>query len=126
MKKRTIVIDEDKEQMIIGNILEEAFYPNADKVLIIKNYIDKNFVKQEMDSLDENGYPSKEHSVVMISATKQPLKSFNMREFLMLLDDKFHKMISKDKDRKKFLKQVIKDWYNGNIKSNGVLSVNYL
>ena len=49
-----------------------------------------------------------------------------MKELLRLLDDKFHNMVSDNVDRKKFLKQVIRDWYQNNIKNNGILSVNHL
>ena len=123
---KTIILDESREQKLIDNILEETFYPNAEKVLLIKNYLDKNFSKQKLDSLDINGYPTKELTVILLSNEKQPLKTFNMKEFLRLLDDRFHKIITKDEDRKKFLKQVITDWYNDKIKSNGILSVNFL
>jgi hypothetical protein len=123
---KTFIITEEKEQNIISEILEEAFYPTSDKVLLIKNYLDKNFAKQELDSLDDNGYPKKEKTVVMLSKDKQPLKTLRMKELLMLLDDKFNNMVSDDKDRKKFLKQVITDWYLNKIKNNGILSVNHL
>lgn len=123
---KTVIITEEKEQDIINNILAETFYPTAEKVLLIKDYLDKNFSKQELDSLDDNGYPIKEKTVMLMSKDKQPLKTLNMKELLRLLDDKFHKMISNDEDRKKFLKQVITDWYANKIKNNGILSVNYL
>lgn len=123
---RKLIITEEKEQELIGDLLEEAFYPTSDKVLLIKNYLDKNFARQELDSLDSNGYPIKEKTVTMLSRDKQPLKTLQIKELLMLLDDKFHKMISDDNDRKKFLKQVITDWYARNIKANGILSVNHL
>ena len=125
-KKKTVIITEQEEQNLIKNILQEAFYPNSEKVLIIKDFLDKNFVKQEIDSLDENGYPTKEKTVMLVSNQKQPLKTLSMKELLRFLDDKFQKMVSKKEDRRKFLKQVIKDWYFGNIKGNGILSVNYL
>lgn len=127
-KNKTIIITEEKEQKLIADILEEAFYPTSDKVLAIKAYLDKNFAKQELDSLDDNGYPTKEPTVVLLSKEKQPLKTLDIKrgELLRLLDDKFHTMVSNDIDRKKFLKQVIKDWYKNNIKSNGILSVNHL
>ena len=75
---------------------------------------------------DNNGYPTKEKTVMLLSKEKQPLKTLNMKELLRLSDDKFHTMVSDDIDRKKFLKQVITDWYKNNIKSNGILSVNHL
>ena len=123
---KTVIITEETEQKLIADILEEAFYPTSDKVLAIKEYLDKNFAKQKLDSLDVNGYPTKENTVVMLSKEKQPLKTLNMKELLRLLDDKFHNMVSDNLDRKKFLKQVIRDWYHNNIKNNGILSVNHL
>jgi hypothetical protein len=123
---KTLIITEETEQKLIADILEEAFYPTSDKVLAIKEYLDKNFAKQKLDSLDVNGYPTKENTVVMLSKEKQPLKTLNMKELLRLLDDKFHNMVSDNLDRKKFLKQVIRDWYHNNIKNNGILSVNHL
>lgn len=124
--KRMFVINEQTEQDMISSLLNEAFYPSADKVLVIKTYLDKNFIRQNIDSLDENGYPIKEKTVMLLSNDKQPLKTLNMKELLRLLDDKFHKMISSEYDRKKFLKQVISDWYNRRIKYDGILSVNHL
>lgn len=123
---KTVIITEETEQKLIADVLEEAFYPTSDKVLAIKTYLDKNFAKQKLDSLDVNGYPTKENTVVMLSKEKQPLKTLNMKELLRLLDDKFHNMVSDNLDRKKFLKQVIRDWYHNNIKNNGILSVNHL
>lgn len=125
-KSKTLIITEETEQKLIADVLEEAFYPTSDKVLAIKTYLDKNFAKQKLDSLDVNGYPTKENTVVMLSKEKQPLKTLNMKELLRLLDDKFHNMVSDNLDRKKFLKQVIRDWYHNNIKNNGILSVNHL
>ena len=125
-KSKTLIITEKTEQKLIADIVEEAFYPTSDKVLAIKTYLDKNFAKQKLDSLDDNGYPTKENTVVLLSKEKQPLKTLNMKELLRLLDDKFHNMVSDNLDRKKFLKQVIRDWYQNNIKNNGILSVNHL
>ena len=125
-KSKTLIITEKTEQKLIADILEEAFYPTSDKVLAIKTYLDKNFAKQKLDSLDDNGYPTKENTVVLLSKEKQPLKTLNMKELLRLLDDKFHNIVSDNLDRKKFLKQVIRDWYQNNIKNNGILSVNHL
>lgn len=123
---RHIIIKENDECKIISDLISEAFYPNADKVLLIKKYLDKNFQRQNLDDIDSNGYPCVSPSVIMMSSNGQPLKTMQPSEFLMFLDDKFHNMISDEGDRKKFLKQVIKDWYYNKISKNGLLSVNYL
>lgn len=105
--------------------LSEAFIPKTDLVLQIKKYMDDNFARQKIDDI-ENGYPKKVSTVVMLSSDKQPLKTLQIDEFLMLLDDKFHTVIKNDSDRKKFLKQIIKDWFNGTISKNGILTKNYI
>lgn len=123
MKK--IVINENIESEIIGRLLTESFSPSHEKVLLVKDFIDKNFETVNIYDIDENGYPIKDKMVNMLS-DGQPIKTMSLGEFLLLLDDKFHSMITDDSDRKKFLKQVIKDWYTGKLGENGVLSVNFI
>ena len=64
--------------------------------------------------------------MVNLLSSGQPLKTMTLGEFLLMLDDKFHSIINDDGDRKKFLKQIIKDWYMGKLTKNGVLSVNFI
>lgn len=121
MKK--IKINEQIEQSIINQLLIESFNPSAEKVLIIKDYLDKNFIQAHMDDIDSNGYPKKVGIINMV-VDGQVVKSLQGDEMLMLLDDKFAKMIKDKNDRIKFLKQVLIDWYHDNINKNGLLSVN--
>lgn len=117
------VITENVEQSIINDLLIESFNPSAEKVLIIKDYLDKNFTKSVIDDIDANGYPKKVGVINMMSG-KQVVKTLQGDEMLLLLDDKFSKMIKDKDDRIKFLKQVLNDWYSNNISKNGLLSVN--
>lgn len=123
--KKNIIINEDVEREVIGEILTESFAPDREKVLIVKDYLDKNFEPVRVVDIDANGYPTKDKMVNMLS-DGQPLKTMSIRELLLMLDDKFHPIITDDNDRKKFLKQVIKDWYTGKLPKNGVLSVNFI
>lgn len=123
--RKNILINEETEREIVGGILTESFSPSAEKVLLVKDYIDKNFAKVEIDDIDENGYPTKDKMVNMLSGG-QPLKTMTHGDFLLMLDDKFHSIITDDNDRKKFIKQIIKDWYTGKLAKNGVLSVNFI
>lgn len=125
MGNRTIKINEDNERQIIQDILAESYYPTGEKVLTIKNYLDGNFQRIQSDDIDEKGYPKKVNCVMLMSGN-QALKPMTMSELLLMLDDKFIKMISDKSDRRKFLMQVIKDWYNNKIDRNGVLSVNFV
>lgn len=125
MGNRTIKINEDNERQIIQDILAESYYPTGEKVLTIKNYLDGNFQRIQSDDIDEKGYPKKVNCVMLMSGN-QALKPMTMSELLLMLDDKFIKMISDKSDRRKFLMQVIKDWYDNKIDRNGVLSVNFV
>lgn len=123
MAKRTIKITENMEKNAISQILTEAFYPEREKVLAVKEYLDKNFIKTESIDVDADGYPKMYNTVEMVIGNN-PVKPMSMEELLRHLDDKFEFMIRDKGDRRKFLIQVIKDWYNGSIDRNGMLSVN--
>ena len=123
--RKNIIINEDTEREVIGEILTEGFSPDKEKVLIVKDYIDKNFEPVRIDDIDANGYPVKDKMVNMLSGG-QPIKTMTLKEFLLLLDDKFNPIITNDDDRKRFLKQIIKDWYSGKLGKNGLLSVNFV
>ena len=118
-----IKINENIEQSIIDSLLTEAFNPSAEKVLIIKDYFDNNFNRNKIDDIDSNGYPTKVNIFNMVS-NGQNIKTLQPDEMLSLLDDKFSKIINDNNDRRKFLKQVLIDWYSNKISDNGLLSVN--
>lgn len=120
-----IIIHENTEDALIKYYLTESFIPKAELVLNVKSYLDNNFSKQLMDDI-VNGYPKKICTVNMLSANKEPLKSMQMSELLLLLDDRYNDKIKDKNDRRKFLKQVIRDWYNDDITHDGILTKNYL
>ena len=93
---------------------------------MVKKFLDNGFARQLQDDIDENGYPKKKCVVIMLSADKQPLKTMAMRELLLMLDDKFNSMVKDEKDRRSFLKQIIRDWFYNKISKQGLLSVNLI
>lgn len=127
MAKRTFKINEDiLNEDIVGDILQESFFPVSDKVLMVKKFLDKGFSRQLQDDIDANGYPKKKCVVTMLSSDRQPLKTMAMRELLLMLDDKFNSMVKDENDRRKFLKQIIRDWFDNKISKQGLLSVNLI
>lgn len=118
------VLTEDMNNEMVGSLLTESFYPVAEKVLIVKEYLDKNIRVSMLDDIDENGYPKTVMCFNMTDSKGNAIKTLMPNELLVLLDDKFIKMISDKNDRRNFLKQVITDWCRGNIKNDGMLSVN--
>ena len=126
-KKRTFKINEELlNEDIVGDILQESFSPLSDMVLMVKKFLDKGFTRQLQDDIDSNGYPKKKCVVMMLSTDKQPLKTMSMRELLLMLDDKFNSMVKDEKDRRNFLKQIIRDWFDNKISKQGLLSVNII
>lgn len=122
---RTIIIDEQKESELIGRIFESVFYPNVQQVLDVEEYLNKNFKPKKIITTDKITGHSKFENVVVQVVSGVEMDVLDGEELLRLVDDKFNDRIKDDADRKKFLRQVIDDWYKGNIK-NGILSVNHL
>ena len=121
-----IKINENIEQVYINNILTEAFIPSAEKVRIIVDYLNKNYSRSNIDDISDEGFPIKVNAFNMLSSDGQVIKVLNPREMLLVLDDVFNNMIKDKSDRRKFLKQVITDWFYKRISNDGVLSVNYI
>lgn len=127
MKKRIFKINEELlNEDIVGDILQESFCPLSDMVLMVKKFLDKGFTRQLQDDIDSNGYPKKKCVVTMLSTDRQPLKTMSMRELLLMLDDKFNSMVKDENDRRNFLKQIIRDWFDNKISKQGLLSVNII
>lgn len=119
---KTIIIDEAKENQLIGNIFESVFYPRAEQVIEVEEFLNKYFKPKKTPTINTDGYADLQKDFVMYEDGVE-LQTFTPAKLLRMLDDKFHHRIKDDDDRKRFLKQVITDWYNGKIK-NGILSVN--
>lgn len=119
---KTILIDEAREEKLFGKIFESAFYPKAEQVIEVVDFLNKNFKPKNIPTINTDGYSDLERDFVMYEDGVE-LQTMTPKDLLRMLDDKFHHRIKDDNDRKRFLKQVITDWYNGKIK-NGMLSVN--
>lgn len=98
---KVVIVTEETAQAYVDSILAEAFVPAADKVREVKEYLDKNFKNARL---------------------------YNMtpKEILLRVENNFPHVIEDETDRRKFLKQIIKDWYSGKLKDDGVLSVNMI
>lgn len=122
---KTIIIDEAKEAKLIANIFESAFIPKTELVKKVEKYLDDNFRRNMTPTLDKtNGHADFRKDVVMVKGGVD-FETLEMPDLLRMLDDEFNDKIKDDDDRKKFLEQVITDWYYKRIK-NGLLSVNHL
>lgn len=125
MNRKNIKVEEKAMNEALNYLLSESFVPSVEQTLIVKDYLDKNFQKQTLDDIDENGYPKKIPVAVMMSGG-QGVKTFQMSELLLMLVDKFNKMIDNENDLKKFLEQIVKDWFLNRIGKTGIMSKSFI
>lgn len=123
-KRKTIIMSEAMFDAYVAYLAEsEVCYPDPEKVLIVKNYLDKNFAKATIDDTSADGYPMSIPVVGMKDASGNPVRNLNATQLFDILQDKFQDIISSREERDKFLKQVIQDWYSDNISKDGELSI---
>ena len=125
MGNKTVIINEKTAKELRKRMLNEQFHPERTKVLAVKEFLDSMFTRGVSDDIVD-GYPAKIKSAQLMSTNGDILKIMSMAELLLMLDDKFNHMISDKKDRREFLKAVIRDWYNDKISPEGVLTVNVI
>lgn len=127
MKKR-IFLTESQAKMIEEMILEEdSSYPvNPNKVKVVSNYLDSNFQRGGISAFSEDGYPKTICIVGMKGTDGKVARNMDAKQLFYLLQDKFKDIYLDTVIRDKFLKQVMKDWYDKKITKQGLLSVNII
>lgn len=122
---KKIKITETQEQKLLEYLIMEDKYPiEPQKVLIVKNYLDKNFKKGKLNEFGENGMPQV-IPVVGILSNGEVVKNLTAKQLFDILENEFRCIYSNKIQRSKFLAQVIKDWYANNISKEGLLSQNF-
>lgn len=121
---KNYIISEQQYADTYKSMLTEAFVVNGALVNDIKAYLDKGFKRVKYDDLNTNGELEERYAVSIVNDQGQPLQTISCNKLLDKLDSKFKARIKDDESRKKFLKQVIIDWFNGKITKEGLLSVN--
>lgn len=126
-----LIVNEKQAKKLLQMMYEEEvakqYSYSPEKVLIVKDYLDKNFKKGNFEGVGGDGLPSNTPIVVLINTqTGNPAKNLYDYQLLDLLVDKFQNMFVDAVERKKFLGQVMRDWYEDKIGLYGSLSVNHL
>lgn len=120
---KIIVIDESKAEKLFGNIFESAFYPKAEQVIEVQDFLNKNFRKKTLPTINPtNGYADLETYFIYVKNGFE-LQQMDRDDLIRLLMHEFKKRIKDEDDRRRFLNQVVDDWIANKIK-NGILSVN--
>lgn len=122
---KKIIITEAQEQKLLEYLIFETTYPiEPNKVLLVKNYLDKNFKKGNLAEFGANGLPVNTPVVGLLN-NGQVVKNLNAKQLFDVLEDEFRGMFSDKIQRSKFLAQVIKDWYVNKISKEGLLSTTH-
>lgn len=126
-KTRRIFVTETQLDILKQHINESNnnYFVDTNKVLIVKKFMDKMFSRGKMNSMSPNGYPTKTNVIGMKGNDGEVIKNMSFEQVLYLLEDKFHYIYTNEDKRSRFLKQILKDWYNKKITNEGLLSVNY-
>ena len=120
MKK--IIINESIERKLFEALINESLgYSN--KVAIIKNYLDSNFIKADIEQLNKDGDLEKTKLVIMLDSQKQPTEHrLTLEQLYYKLQYKFKNILSDKKERNIFIWNTINDWYNNKISKYNNLS----
>ena len=122
---KKIIITETQEQKLLEYLILEKNYPiEPSKVLLVKDYLDKNFKKGNLAEFGANGLPVNTPVVGLLN-NGQVVKNLTAKQLFDVLEDEFRGMFSDKIQRSKFLVQVIKDWYANKISKEGLLSTTH-
>ena len=119
-----LIITEKQEQFLIGTLLnEEKTYPvEPDKVLVVKKYLDKNFIRGNYSNINANGdienspvagMKNQKTGKVEVNLYKSQVFDKIEAEFKNIYEDKVK--------RTKFLKTVLDYWFKDKITPQGLL-----
>lgn len=105
------------EEKIAKNLIYEAFGNMSDRIKLVKNYLDSNFVKAKRTVMGKDGTPTSEEVVLWLDEFKKPLKALTDVQLFYILQSRkeFKNMFETDDERDEFLKDVMKAWYNNKI-----------
>ena len=130
-----IIITESQEALLLNTLLNDntpettikvmtdefPIEDLSDKILSVKKYLDKYFKKGNIDQI-KDGKPAKLEVALMMSDNGKILKTLTDKQLFDQVQTDF-KNILPEKDRDKFLKDVITKWFYNKINDSGTFSV---
>lgn len=122
---KTIILTESQHKTLVKKYLyEDANYAvNPEIVLMIKNFLDKNFQRGNIEQFDDNGKIVIVPIVAILDSKGNAVKNYSDKDLFYHLEDEFKDTFTSKDERSKILTQIIKDWYYKKISDNGLLSV---
>lgn len=102
-------------------------YPiNPTKVLIVKKCLDDSFKPALLNGVGDDGLPGQQQIIRMFAQNGEPISDMYFEDVEDRLIEKYKDMFINPDERQKFIKQVVRDWYDGRISPYGLLSVNFV
>jgi hypothetical protein len=103
-------------------------YPiDPNKVLLVKKCLDDYFKPGLLNGADlASGLPGQQQIICMFAQNGEKISDMSFEDVEDRLIENFKNMFLNPDERKRFIKQVIRDWYDGRISPYGLLSVNYV
>ena len=123
MGKKIILTETQEQQLLEYLIVEQRFPINPQDVLMVKEFLDKNFKKGNLEEF-KNGIPGNTPVVGRLLNGKV-VQNLTARQLFDILEDEFRGLYADKIHRSKFLARVIQDWYSNNISKEGLLSTTY-
>ena len=120
---KTIIITEKQEKRLIHLLMSEEIGGMSDKVGVVKKFLDDNFARATTPTINTNGLPETKGIVVWLDDNKNVVKALTDVQLFYVVQSQFKNIIADKSERDKFLKQVIKDWYNKKISDVNTLSL---
>lgn len=110
----------------IGNTIELKYPVECDKVLLIKDFLDKNFHKDMEDTYSPDGIVVRQPVIFVMNTQGMPVEKIDNET---LFDRAFHanRNMYLDQNRlNRFVKKVVEKWLEDKIDQNGMLDTNFV
>lgn len=122
---RRLIISESQYKKLASR-LDKGLNLHVDprKVMVVKNFLDKNFERAALDGIGDDGYPKSTPIVGMKGSDGSVIRNMSARQLFFLLQDRFQSVYTDSGIRDAFLRQVMRDWYYRKITPEGLLSKN--
>lgn len=91
-----IIITENAEKRLLRQLYVEEVGGMSDKVNLIKDFLDSNFLRATNSTIGEDGYPKLHDIVIWVDNFKEPKQYMNDTDLFYLLQDRFKNILPPD------------------------------
>ena len=109
-----IIINERQEKIIAEQILREEYNFIDTQKEMVKKWLKSHFKPMDYEDKDENGYPLKKAGLCALDSNGMPSETLlRWDDGLDRLEAQFKTMNSDKTARRKFLHDIMKEWWLG-------------